>query len=459
MHARKEKTAPASDDLLERLRRLRQQIAEIGASSTQEQARAPEAPSPESVIRPAVAAGHPPATPTQPATPVHSPVAAGEKATPAATSSHVSHAQDATASASEEKAQVPSGAADVADVADAADAARPDERLNTLLSLSSQPSAALTPSERRLALDALGILLPQASPTMRQQLAQRLQIMESPPRALALAALRVLPKEDIAQVLENAHLPDDLLVEIIETADHALLKAIARRPHLNPVVCAALAQHAPSDILGQLLRNERAAITEPVLWKLLERAKNTASLQLLLTERSDLPPPIAFELFWHVASPLRQRLILHQASTSGQMEELLRLAQAPQVENALDFLKRLQMALNTLQEGDREGASRLLAAKMGLQTGTVRRILLDTSGEAFTVLAKCGQLLTHDFGDMLDELAASRLLHVWPFLRERSRLQDFYAAMSVGRARLALLYWDWRSRNAGPYALLPPVKA
>ncbi len=335
----------------------------------------------------------------------------------------------------------------------------PDERLGTLLGLASQTQTALAPSERRLALDTLSILLPQASAAMREQLMQRLRVMEKPPRALLLTALHMLPGADVAALVEEARLPDDLLVEICEAGTPALLEAVVARRRLSAVVCTALAQHAPPDALARMLRNEGAEITEPVWWKLLERAMNATAVQQALAERTDLPVPIACELFWHVSSALRRRLILQQPGTSAQMEKLLQLAHAPGTESAQAFLEHLQIALATLLEGDRNGAARRLASFLDVHPSTIRRISRDATGEAFAIMVKSARLRTHEFGKLLTELAAGRLARLWPFLADPDGLRDFYAAMSVSRARATLLYWDWRSRNIGPYAHLPPVQA
>ena len=342
--------------------------------------------------------------------------------------------------------------------ASADDSASVDERLSILLGQVSRPQTTLAPSERRLALDALGVLLPRASRALHEQIGRRLCLMENPPRALVLAALRLLPQEDVLQILEEARLPDDLLVEMVETGDPPRLDSIVRRRRLSPVVCTALAQHAPHHVLAAMLRNDGAEMVESVWWKLLERAPGQPALQQALAERTDLPAPVGHELFWHMSSRLRQRLLGRQAGTSTSMEELLKLAGMPQTASQTAFMTRLWEALALLQEDRRDDAARLLAAVLGVHDRTIGRILRDDSGEAFAIMTKCGHMHSHAFGEILDILAATPLLRIWPFLTERERLQDFYAAMGTTNARVILLYWDWRSRCMGPYATLPPLE-
>ena len=333
----------------------------------------------------------------------------------------------------------------------------PADRVALLLGRISQPENLISVTERRLALDALGMLLARVPEPLQKQVVDRLCVMERPPRPLLEAALVTLSDEQVARLLAEAQMSDAFLADIVRTGNPMAQEYILRRRHLGPATCMALTETAPVELLSKLLHHEDAPLSEGAWRVLLLRAMQEAALRPALVRHAALPLPVAHELFWHLASDMRAALLARSAGESRQLEELLELARAPGRLPARDFLEKMEMAFGAILQRDLEGAVVTVASATGMRLQTIRRIFRDEGGEAMAVLFKGHHVPGRTFLQTLRDHAQGHLGRRWLWLHEHDRLMDFYGGLGIARARAMLLYWDWRSRNHGPYATYPPL--
>lgn len=333
----------------------------------------------------------------------------------------------------------------------------PADRVALLLGHISQPDNLISSTERRLALDALGMLLPRVSEALQAQVVERLCVMREPPRALLEAALLTLSDDHVARLLAEAQVPDAFLADIVRTGNKMAQECILQRRHLGPATCTALAEVAPENILRRLLVHQDAPISDAAWRTLLMRAIREPGLQSLLVRHPQLPLPVANELFWYLPANLRVALLTRGAGESTLLEELLLLARAPGHLPAQEFLERMEMAFGAVLQRDMEGAVATVASATGMRLQTVRRIFFDEGGEAMAILFKGHQVPGRTFLQTMIDHAQGHLGRRWPWLHDQDRLMDFYGGVGIARARLMLLYWDWRSRESGPYAAYPPL--
>jgi hypothetical protein len=110
----------------------------------------------------------------------------------------------------------------------------------------------------------------------------------------------------------------------------------------------------------------------------------------------------------------------------------------------------LETAMAPLIAGDRCGAAGLFAEATGLLEATVLRVFADHEGEALVVLLKALGLGRSRFDEVLNRLrAAEGLIRAD---RPAAELKAVFDALSFTKARVLLVYWDWFTRRAGPYA-------
>jgi hypothetical protein len=218
-----------------------------------------------------------------------------------------------------------------------------------------------------------------------------------------------------------------------------------------------LAETAPVDLLGRLLQHENAPLSEGAWRMLLMRAMGEPALRPPLVRHSALPMPVAHELFWYLSSDQRAALLARSAGESTLLEELLALARAPGRLPARAFLETMEVAIGAILQRDVEGAVVTVASATGMRLQTVRRIFRDEGGEAMAIFFKGHQVPGRTFLQTLRDHAQGHLGRRWMWLHEHDRLMDFYGGVGTARARMMLLYWDWRSRGSGPYAAYPPL--
>lgn len=110
----------------------------------------------------------------------------------------------------------------------------------------------------------------------------------------------------------------------------------------------------------------------------------------------------------------------------------------------------VETALAPLLAGHADAAARDLARVAGVETATVQRVFSDAQGEALVVLLKALGLGRTRFDAVLDQVRnATGLLRED---RPAAELKAVFDALSFTKARVLLTYWDWFTRQAGPYA-------
>ena len=322
--------------------------------------------------------------------------------------------------------------------------------INFLLGFASRPQNLMSPQDRRLALDLLSVLLPEADDFTCDILVERLLVMEAPPKALLSTVLELSTPEDRRRLVEEAHLPDDLLQDLARHGDVHVQEGIVRRRHLPACATWELVRYASSEIVQMMLRNAAAVMTESCWWHLLRRAVDDERLHTPLATRADLPRHVAWELFWHVGGQQRRHIISRFASDSQQLETLLEQA-GLKLQRDVDFLADLHVVLGQLDEDSWTQAASRLAQQTGFSRNLCERLLRDKGGEPLAVLLKAHGVSSRDFVALMESMQKHRLATHWTFLTQTAQPEALYGTISINRARMILLYWDWRCRGIGPY--------
>lgn len=306
----------------------------------------------------------------------------------------------------------------------------------------------MPPQERSMAGDALLLLLPRLSRRELASLAERVAALDQPP-PLLVSRLVNDPRPEIGGVvLERIGLMDtaDLLAAC--EGDAEKLRLVARRRHVPPAVSDRLVEAGDLLSLLALLRNPGAEISFHAYLRLSQMAGEHPGLQAPLALRTDLPLAVALDLLWRLPPELRRIILARFLTDSVTLGRILSLAQASAGRAAASA--DVERALAPLLAGEAEEAAHRLAAVAGIDPRTVARIFSDAQGEALVVLLKALGLGRARFDTVLHQMRTATGL-----LREdrpAEELKAVFDGLSFTKARVLLTYWDWFTRQAGPYA-------
>lgn len=305
----------------------------------------------------------------------------------------------------------------------------------------------MPPQERSMAGDALLLLLPRLSRRELASLAERVAALDQPP-PLLVSRLVNDPRPEIGGVvLERIGLMDtaDLLAAC--EGDAEKLRLVARRRHVPPAVSDRLVEAGDLLSLLALLRNPGAEISFHAYLRLSQMAGEHPGLQAPLALRTDLPLAVALDLLWRLPPELRRIILARFLTDSVTLGRILSLAQASAGRAAASA--DVERALAPLLAGEAEEAAHRLAAVAGIDPRTVARIFSDAQGEALVVLLKALGLGRARFDTVLHQMRTATGL-----LREdrpAEELKAVFDGLSFTKARVLLTYWDWFTRQAGPY--------
>jgi uncharacterized protein (DUF2336 family) len=167
----------------------------------------------------------------------------------------------------------------------------------------------LTEDDRAAAEGALLMLLDDASPLVRQAMAEVFSRSTEAPAAI-VQALSLDQASVALPVLEHSPLLIDAdLVDIIATGNGEMQCAIARRIHLPASVCAAIAEVGTAAAALELIENAYAELA-PFSWdRIVERHGHLAAIRESMLVLEDLPAATRLALVAKLSDTLAQFVV------------------------------------------------------------------------------------------------------------------------------------------------------
>jgi len=208
-----------------------------------------------------------------------------------------------------------------------------------------------------------------------------------------------------------------------------------------------------------LIRNPGAALSHEAFFRLAHEATRHHGLLAPLATRADLPPPVAFELFWHVPQELRRFIFSRFLTDSETLNRILRITLATHGNDGGDAMgdgkfpprEIVDTAIGLTADYKLEEAAGAFSEMGGIAHETAMRILSDREGEPLTVLLKALGCTRARFEEAITRLRLGEAGVLRPD-RHPDELQAIFDGLSFNKARILLTYWDWYVRKAGPYA-------
>src|SRR6266853_1397977 len=231
----------------------------------------------------------------------------------------------------------------------------------------------LTEDDRAAAEGALLMLLDDASPLVRQAMAEVFSRSADAPAAI-VQALSVDQASVALRVLEHSPLLIDAdLVDIIATGDCQMQCAIARRINLPPSVCAAIAEVGTAAAALELIENAYAELA-PFSWdRIVERHGHLAAIRESMLVLEDLPAATLAALVAKLSDTLAQFVVARNWLSADRAGRI-----------ASEARDRSTMNIAAHSRGDDMfGLVRHLRATGQLTAGLILRALLSGNLELF----------------------------------------------------------------------------
>lgn len=158
--------------------------------------------------------------------------------------------------------------------------------------------------------DVLQKLIARVDVAARTVLAKRIAVIENAPAS----TIKALANDDAIEVAEpvlsqSPVLTDDMLTECIASRGQEYLLAIATRSTLSENVSGHLIVKGDRKVLGAVVNNPGASISEPSFKVLVDRGADDDWLAECIAKRADIPTQHFRELVSRATEIIRQRLV------------------------------------------------------------------------------------------------------------------------------------------------------
>src|SRR4030088_1536366 len=171
----------------------------------------------------------------------------------------------------------------------------------------------VTEQDRVAAEGALLMLLDDASPLVRQAMAEVFARSADAPAAIVQALSLDQPSVALPVLEHSPLLIDADLVDIVATGNGAMQCAIARRVHLPASVCAAIAEVGTPAAALELIENAYAELA-PFSWdRIVQRHGHLAAIRESMLVLEDLPAATRVALVAKLSAPLAPFLVARNA--------------------------------------------------------------------------------------------------------------------------------------------------
>lgn len=177
--------------------------------------------------------------------------------------------------------------------------------------------------ERKLAEEIFTIMCRDAEQRVREALATNLKDCPYLPHDLAVTLANDVEAVSVPMLQFSSVLTDDDLIAIIRSQGEEKQKAIAARSSVSADVSDALIDTRNENVVGTLIANEGAEISEPSMHRVLDDFAHSEVVKTSMVRRASLPVEVTERLVTMVSEQLQQQLMVRQTLSSEQISDLI----------------------------------------------------------------------------------------------------------------------------------------
>lgn len=203
-----------------------------------------------------------------------------------------------------------------------------EHRIEAATKIASQFSAeTLSGAERALAEEIFRLMMQDAEVRVRESLATNLKESSQVPHDVALSLANDVESVSLPMLQYSDVLSDDDLIEILRSQDAGggvqKQMAIAQRDGVSETVSDALVDRGDESVIGALVQNQSAEISENTFQRVIEDHGRSNAIQEAMVNRPKLPLAISERLVSVVSDQLKNRLVENQNLGSDMATDLL----------------------------------------------------------------------------------------------------------------------------------------
>ncbi len=320
---------------------------------------------------------------------------------------------------------------------------------------------ALTDRERGLIFNILHGIIHDIEVSVRGNLSRRLAALPDAPSEL-IAALANDAIDVAYPVLSKSTVLRDIdLIDVIRlrSLEHQL--AVTLRTEISEEVSGVLVETGEESVIGSLLRNQNARISESTMEYLVQQSKRVNTYQEPLLHRNDLKESLAKRMFMWVSAALRKHIIgrydidpetvdylLEQAA----LEEIDRTAATRQSGNRGagklaasmkdEGMVTPEMLIAALNDSEVPLFLAMFAELTGLNEYLAARIVFEAGGEGLAIACKAMELPELEFATLFKMSRKTRPNIKRNMKADLRKVLDLYRHMAPDAARAVLHRWQ-----------------
>jgi hypothetical protein len=325
-----------------------------------------------------------------------------------------------------------------------------------LVAIMTLPSGQAQPQERLFAGDALVAILPHLDSAQLINLTRTVARLDLVSERLRSYLVCHRDNDISCRMLKDSvQISDVDLLALIPRASEQQLRLIARRRMLSMTVSDLLIRTGNRASVLDLLRNADCQLSHWAFEALPAIVKDADDLTSAMCNRQDLPQAVGIKLFWQANGNLRRYLLsrfLTESAALGRVIDVSIAAGAIPPLGGQPKAADVQQLVTQIETGHPDAAI-TLAICCHLSPETARLIVADAGGEPLAVAFKALAQTRLCMAEALKRWIASPACAI----NGHNRIIELHAlfdSLSFNKARMLLAYWDWASRDAGPFTPL-----
>lgn len=185
----------------------------------------------------------------------------------------------------------------------------------------------LSDRERKISEDILQVMARDVERQVREALSEHVKSCPLLPPSIARVLAADVESVALPIIQFSDVLSDEDLVSIVRECGESKQAAVARRAGLSAEVSEALVDSGNERVVGVLLSNHDAEISDRALLKVVSGFADSSEIQALMVERPTLSLAVCEPLISRISESLRERLIARHELPRELADELLKHGQ------------------------------------------------------------------------------------------------------------------------------------
>ncbi|MDH3597553.1 MAG: DUF2336 domain-containing protein [Rhodospirillales bacterium] len=183
----------------------------------------------------------------------------------------------------------------------------------------------LSERERKISLDILKVMARDVERQVREALSEHVKSSPLLPPSIARVLAADVESVALPIIQYSSVLSDEDLISIVGGCSEAKQTAVANRARLTSEVSEALVDSGNERVVGALLSNHEAEISDRALLKVVSGFADSSEIQALMVERPTLSLTVCEPLICRISETLREQLISRHQLPREVADQLLLL--------------------------------------------------------------------------------------------------------------------------------------